>query len=81
MWTSTILGAEGFRHTVIGKHSGVPIVNYGVLLARIHGVLERALKPFPLARLAYEQDEDAYLPTGPLLSGRHARAIRGTIGV
>jgi len=25
----------------------VPIVNYGVAIACIHGILERALKPFP----------------------------------
>ncbi len=34
---------------------GVPIVNYGVLIAYLHGVFERALQPFPLARLAYEE--------------------------
>ncbi len=26
---------------------GVPIVNYGVAIAHIHGILDRALKPFP----------------------------------
>ncbi len=26
---------------------GVPIVNYGVLIAYIHGILERSLEPFP----------------------------------
>lgn len=31
--------------------SEVPVVNYGVLLAKVQGVLERALEPFPLARL------------------------------
>jgi [FeFe] hydrogenase H-cluster maturation GTPase HydF len=52
------------------QRAGTPIVNYGVLLARIHGVLERALKPFPLAHMAYEQEEDAWLPTGlPLGAG------------
>ncbi len=33
----------------IAEEAGVPIVNYGVLLAKLHGVLHRALKPFPLA--------------------------------
>jgi len=28
------------------EEAGVPIVNYGVLLAKMHGVLERALAPF-----------------------------------
>lgn len=27
--------------------AGVPVVNYGVLLAKVHGVLDRALGPFP----------------------------------
>ena len=31
----------------------VPITNYGVLLAYVHGVLDRALEPFPLAQLAF----------------------------
>lgn len=34
----------------------VPIVNYGVLIAYIHGILPRALKPFPLASLAFEEE-------------------------
>ncbi|GAB6183756.1 [FeFe] hydrogenase H-cluster maturation GTPase HydF [Thermodesulfovibrio hydrogeniphilus] len=29
------------------KRAGVPIVNYGVIMAHIHGVLARALSPFP----------------------------------
>ncbi len=29
------------------KRAGVPIVNYGVIMAYIHGVLARALSPFP----------------------------------
>lgn len=37
------------------KKAGVPIVNYGVLLAFVHGILERALKPFPLALMAWEE--------------------------
>jgi [FeFe] hydrogenase H-cluster maturation GTPase HydF len=47
------------------ERAGVPIVNYGVLLAKIHGLLERALAPFPLARLAYQGDDDGYLPATP----------------
>ena len=30
----------------------VPMVNYGVFLSYVHGVLERALRPFPLAHMA-----------------------------
>jgi [FeFe] hydrogenase H-cluster maturation GTPase HydF len=33
----------------------VPIVNYGVMLARIHGVLPRALDPFPWAKRYWEE--------------------------
>lgn len=32
----------------------VPMVNYGVLLARVHGVLPRALDPFPWAKAYWE---------------------------
>ena len=28
------------------KEAGMPIVNYGVLIAYLHGILERALEPF-----------------------------------
>ena len=34
--------------------AGVPIVNYGVAIAHVQGILERAISPFPLARLAWE---------------------------
>ena len=36
--------------------AGIPIVNYGVLIAYVHGILERALKPFPAARFAFEEE-------------------------
>lgn len=29
------------------REKGVPIVNYGLLIAYVHGILERALEPFP----------------------------------
>lgn len=46
------------------REAGVPIVNYGVLMAHIHGVLRRALSPFPAALalldgVDVEYDEDA----------------------
>ena len=37
--------------------AGVPMVNYGVFLSYVHGVIERALKPFPAAYLAYTEGE------------------------
>ncbi|MNN92056.1 hypothetical protein D3C81_2102680 [compost metagenome] len=33
----------------------VPIVNYGVAIAYVQGILERAISPFPLARLAWDE--------------------------
>jgi [FeFe] hydrogenase H-cluster maturation GTPase HydF len=36
------------------KAIGVPIVNYGVLIATLQGILARCLEPFPLAALAAE---------------------------
>jgi [FeFe] hydrogenase H-cluster maturation GTPase HydF len=37
------------------KEQGVPIVNYGVLIAHVHGILSRALSPFPLAQMILEE--------------------------
>lgn len=39
--------------------AGVAIVNYGVAIAHVHGILKRALSPFPLARMIME-DPDAF---------------------
>ena len=33
----------------------VPIVNYGVLIAFVHGILDRALEPFPMAKRTWEK--------------------------
>jgi [FeFe] hydrogenase H-cluster maturation GTPase HydF len=41
------------------QDAGVPMTNYGVLLAAVHGVLERALSPFPGALLAFHKALDA----------------------
>lgn len=35
--------------------AGVPMVNYGVAIAHVQGILERAISPFPLARLAWKE--------------------------
>ncbi|MEK4008870.1 [FeFe] hydrogenase H-cluster maturation GTPase HydF [Paenibacillus sp. FSL H3-0333] len=35
--------------------AGIPIVNYGVAIAYVQGILERAVSPFPLARMAWEE--------------------------
>lgn len=31
----------------VSEEQGVPVINYGVAIALIHGILDRALKPFP----------------------------------
>ena len=36
------------------KKNNVPIVNYGVLIAYVKGILPRALEPFPLAKMILE---------------------------
>lgn len=33
----------------------IPIVNYGVLISYVQGIFERALDPFPLAKMIYEE--------------------------
>ena len=46
---------EMLYRLAVAREQGVPIVNYGVLIAHIHGILSRALGPFPLARQAFEE--------------------------
>jgi len=41
----------------VAAEAGVPMTNYGVLLAKVHGILERAIEPFPLAQLALKAFE------------------------
>ncbi|MGO0122838.1 [FeFe] hydrogenase H-cluster maturation GTPase HydF [Desulfothermobacter acidiphilus] len=40
------------------RRAGVPIVNYGVLMAHIHGVLPRALSPFPTLQALLEPSQE-----------------------
>ncbi len=37
------------------KQYGIPIVNYGVLIAYVQGIIDRAIKPFPLAKLTWDE--------------------------
>jgi hypothetical protein len=39
------------------REHGIPMTNYGMLIAHVQGVLERAIAPFPSARLAWEELE------------------------
>lgn len=41
----------------VAADAGVPMTNYGVLLAKVHGILERALEPFPLAKMVLEEEK------------------------
>jgi len=36
----------------IAQAAGVPMTNYGVILAKVHGILERALEPFPMINIS-----------------------------
>ncbi len=38
---------------------GIPMTNYGVALAKVQGILDRALEPFPLAKLALSESEES----------------------
>lgn len=38
------------------KQYGVPIVNYGILIAYVQGIIERAITPFPLAKMVWEEE-------------------------
>jgi [FeFe] hydrogenase H-cluster maturation GTPase HydF len=42
---------------MVAQGAGVPIVNYGVLIAYVLGILKRALKPFPEALQLFEGDD------------------------
>jgi [FeFe] hydrogenase H-cluster maturation GTPase HydF len=45
---------------------GIPMTNYGVSLAKVHGILDRALEPFPLAKLALSESEESDRAWRPL---------------
>ena len=42
------------------REAGVPMVNYGVLMAYIQGILHRALSPFPEVLALLERQQDLY---------------------
>ena len=44
------------------RAAGVPMTNYGITLAWVHGILERALLPFPLASLLWSEDSTTAAP-------------------
>lgn len=46
---------EMLYRLAMAREAGIPIVNYGLLIAQIHGILYRALAPFPLAQMILEE--------------------------
>ena len=48
---------EMLHRIMVAEHAGIPIVNYGVLIAHVMGILDRALKPFPEVRQVLENVE------------------------
>ena len=46
---------EMLHRLMASEQAGVPMVNYGVLIAYVHGILKRALMPFPEAREVFEE--------------------------
>ena len=45
---------EALYRMQLARQAGVPIVNYGVCISLLQGVLERVLSPFPAALQAYQ---------------------------
>ncbi len=41
------------------RAAGIPMTNYGLVLAHVHGILDRALAPFPAAKLLWDQGTEA----------------------
>ncbi len=46
---------EMLHRLMTARRAGVPMVNYGVLIAHVLGILPRALKPFPEVRRLFEE--------------------------
>ena len=47
----------------MAREAGIPMTNYGIALAVVHGILDRALEPFPLAKALW--DESPGKPSKP----------------
>jgi [FeFe] hydrogenase H-cluster maturation GTPase HydF len=46
------------------RRQGVPVTNYGVAIAYLFGILERALEPFPAVLAAYREAKRKNVPAG-----------------
>ena len=49
------VGRRIYESNHLCREKGVPFTNYGVCIAELHGILERALAPFPAALAAYRK--------------------------
>lgn len=53
-----MLNKQAMGHRIEqSKAFGVPIVNYGVMIAYVQGIMDRALEPFPLAKMLWEEED------------------------
>lgn len=51
-----MLNRRGMMYRInSAKSLNIPIVNYGVLIAYVQGILDRALEPFPLAKMVWDE--------------------------
>ncbi|MBP1747666.1 MAG: putative GTPase [Deltaproteobacteria bacterium] len=48
---------EMLHRIMVAQRAGIPIINYGVLIAYVTGILDRTLRPFPEARQLLENVE------------------------
>jgi len=46
---------EMLYRLALAREADVPIVNYGLMIAQVHGILYRALAPFPLAQMILDE--------------------------
>lgn len=53
-----MLNKQAMTHRIEqAQRFGVPIVNYGIMIAYVQGIMERALEPFPLAKHIWEHGD------------------------
>ena len=56
-----MLNYKAMNHRINSSiEEGVPIVNYGVLIAFIYGILDRALEPFAQAKLIWDESKQSF---------------------
>jgi [FeFe] hydrogenase H-cluster maturation GTPase HydF len=58
---------------------GVPITNYGLVIAYSLGILERALEPFPAALAAYKEERQKYPEARPVADG--SQPVEGSMAL